>query len=271
MTVYAIGDIQGCFDGLRKILDMVQFDPANDRLISTGDLVNRGSQSLETLRFCYDLGDAFQMVLGNHDLHLLAVGQGHRMQTKNDTFDAVLTAPDKRELFDWLKRQPLLIDYGSYTIVHAGIPPQWSLNTTRRLANELSNVLLSRQSSAFFENMYGNSPKKWSESLCGPDRWRSIANYLTRMRRCNSSGLLEFNRTHIHTSEFDKNTDFAGWFKHPDRLCKERAIVFGHWSDIQGRFLGDKLFPLDTGYVWGGRLRIMNLETEFYTHYEYKK
>jgi bis(5'-nucleosyl)-tetraphosphatase (symmetrical) len=271
MAVYAIGDIQGCFDGFLRILDMVGFDPDKDCLISTGDLVNRGSQSLETLRFCYELGDSFQMVLGNHDLHLLAIGHGHRAPTKYDTLDSVLSAPDRHELFDWLKRQPFLIDFGPYTIVHAGIPPQWSLETTRLLANELSEVLLSPQSGTFFENMYCNIPDQWSESLTGPARWRLIANYLTRMRRCSSTGLLDFSKTAVHTSAFDQNTGFAGWFEHPNRLSKDRALVFGHWSDIQGRFLGEQLFPLDTGYIWGGRLRIMNLDTQLYTHYDRKK
>ena len=271
MTAYAIGDIQGCFDGLRNILDMVHFDPENDLLISTGDLVNRGSQSLETLRFCYNLGDAFQMVLGNHDLHLLAIGHGYKTPTKNDTLQAVLTAPDRHELFRWLMQQPLLIDFEPYTIVHAGIPPQWSLKTTRRLANELSAVLVSTESSTFFSNMYTNTPDQWSESLAGPVRWRSIANYLTRMRRCDSTGLIDFSRTTAHSSAWDQSTGFAGWFEHPNRLCKDRAIVFGHWSDIQGRFIGEQLFPLDTGYIWGGRLRIMNLETQLFTHYERKQ
>ena len=247
---------------------MIRFDAKVDRLISTGDLVNRGDESLETLRFCMGLGKSFKMVLGNHDLHLLAIAHGCRVPSSSDTLDEVLSAPDLQKLMRWLKQQPLLLDIGNYTLVHAGIPPNWSLDTARRLALEISSVLQSRNLTDFLEGMYSNKPDSWSESLSGPARWRAITNYLTRMRRCTSDGKLEFCEKSATTPDYDPYTGCAAWFKHHSHLCRDRAIIFGHWSALHGRNLGQNLFPLDTGFSWGGRLRIMNLENKHYVHYK---
>ena len=269
MTDYAIGDIQGCYRGLRQILDAVDFDPAIDRLIATGDLINRGPDSLDTLRFCRDLGTRFKTVLGNHDLHLLAIAHGVRKPTRHDTLDAVLAAPDRELLLDWLQRQPLLLDVGDYTLVHAGIPPQWSLSQARALAAEVSEVLCSARAGEYFEGMYGNQPERWSESLRGVERWRCITNYLTRMRRCSSAGQLEFDEAAAQSHVLDPATGCAGWFVHPARKTGQRAIVFGHWAALEGEFGGEYHFPLDTGYSWGGRLRLMNLTDRSYLHLEH--
>lgn len=266
MTDYAIGDIQGCYTGLQKILAAVDFDSAQDRLIATGDLVNRGPESLDTLRFCRGLGERFMCVLGNHDLHLLAIAHGVRKPTRYDTLDAVLAAPDRDVLLDWLQQQPLLLDIGDYTLVHAGLPPQWSLTQARALAAEVSSVLRSPRAAEYFDAMYGNQPACWSEQLSGVERWRCITNYLTRMRRCSSTGVLEFDVKAAQSHALDPATGCAGWFVHPDRKTHQRAIVFGHWAALEGEYGGTHHFPLDTGYAWGGRLRLMNLKDRSYTH-----
>ncbi|HBO16326.1 MAG TPA: diadenosine tetraphosphatase [Porticoccaceae bacterium] len=262
MKVYAVGDIHGCLDGLKSVLAQVNFDPSNDRLIATGDLVNRGPQSLDTLRFCRDLGTSFATVLGNHDLHLLAVARGFRRASRNDMFDALLAASDCDSLLDWLQQQPLLLDIGDYTVVHAGIPPQWSLQTARKLAAEVSTVLCSSRADAYFSEMYGNAPATWSDTLVGASRWRTITNYFTRMRRCSTGGTLEFGKKAALSPTVDPRTGSAAWFLHPDRKCKKRKIIYGHWAALEGRYGNATLFPLDTGYVWGGRLRLMDLDTQ---------
>ena len=165
MTHYAVGDIQGCFEALIKLLAKIQFDPDHDCLISVGDLVNRGPQSLETLRYCKNLGDSFATVLGNHDLHLLAIAHGIRNPTSKDTLNPILEASDKDELLDWLQQQPLLLNVKGYTIVHAGIPPQWSIAKAEKLANEVNCALTSENSGAYFSAMYGNYPLLWSDDL----------------------------------------------------------------------------------------------------------
>ena len=191
MTDYVVGDLQGCLDPLLMLLDRVQFEPTTDRLIAAGDLINRGPQSLETLRFCMDLGSAFKTVLGNHDLHLLAIAHGIRKPTPKDTLNEILNASDRDELISWLQQQPLLLSVDQYTIVHAGIPPNWTLSTAQTLAAEVEQVLKSDQAQSYFQGMYGDQPDQWSESLSGPARWRLITNYLTRMRYCTASGQLE--------------------------------------------------------------------------------
>jgi bis(5'-nucleosyl)-tetraphosphatase (symmetrical) len=262
MTDYVVGDVQGCFDELHALLESIQFNPLYDRLISAGDLVNRGPKSLETMRFCRKLGDAFKMVLGNHDLHLLAVAHNVRPPTAKDTITDILEAPDRDELITWLQQQPLLLTLGNYTVVHAGIPPQWDLKQATLLADEVHQVLGSPRAKDYFEQMYGNHPDCWTEDLAGPERWRVITNYLTRMRFCTLNGRLDLETK--NTTEAPK--DFHPWFDCENRKTKQNNIVFGHWAALRGRHCGDGLFALDTGCVWGGPLRIMNLDTEDYHH-----
>lgn len=259
MTDYVVGDIQGCLSPLLKLLDRVNFEPATDRLIAVGDLVNRGPQSLETLRFCRDLGSAFASVLGNHDLHLLAISHGVRKATHKDTLDEILAASDCDELLSWLQIQPLLLSIGDYTLVHAGIPPNWSIATAVSMAREVEAVLQTDQASLYFQHMYGNQPDSWSNKLEGPERWRLITNYLTRMRYCSSSGQLELKTKTGPNSQ--QNTSFQPWYSHGERLARQDKIVFGHWAALEGKDCGDNLYPMDTGYIWGGAMRLMNLDS----------
>ena len=262
MTDYAVGDVQGCLDPLLQLLETVAFDPKQDRLISVGDLINRGPKSLETLRFCYGLGDAFKMVLGNHDLHLLAIAHGVRGPTPKDSLDDILNAPDRDDLLSWLQRQPLLLQIGHYHIVHAGIPPIWDLPTAHKLAAEVSGVLTSDAAGDYFEHMYGNQPAVWSEQLAGPERWRVITNYLTRMRFCTAEGALELESK----SAVEANLPYRPWFTHHTQRSTDDKIIFGHWAALEGRDCGTNIFALDTGCVWGGPMRLMNLDSQEYFH-----
>jgi len=264
LTTYAVGDIQGCLQPLKHLLNRVEFDATSDHLWSVGDVVNRGPESLETLRFCYSLGSHFRMVMGNHDLHLLAIAHGLRRPSRNDTLDDILKAPDRDELLHWLQQQPMLIEDSGYVMVHAGIPPQWSLDQAKGLAEEMNEVLRCKEKSRqFFEAMYGDTPNIWEDDLSTPVRWRVITNYFTRMRFCSPSGHLEL----ASKSKPDNPpSGYAPWFSYPGRLSQETKIIFGHWAALEGRTGKDHLFPLDTGCIWGGPLRLMNLDTGEYFH-----
>lgn len=263
MTNYAVGDLQGCLDPLQALLDKLAFDPAQDQLIAVGDLVNRGPKSLETLQFCKSLGPAFKTVLGNHDLHLLAISKGVKSATPHDSLTPILAAPDREELLNWLQQQPLLLTVGDYTLVHAGIPPQWDLLTAQRLAAEVSAVLRSEDSDVYFQNMYGNQPSVWREDFEGPERWRVITNYLTRMRLCTATGDLDLESRDCLNSV----PPFAPWFSYSARKTRNDKVIFGHWAALQGQDCGDNVFALDTGYIWGGPLRIMSMDTGEYFDY----
>ncbi len=258
MAVYAVGDVQGCYADLRRLLERIAFDPAEDRLWLTGDLVNRGPESLETLRFVKSLGSRAVCVLGNHDLHLLAVATGTAQSRKADTLDAVLTAPDRDELLDWLRRQPLLHHDPvlGYTLIHAGLPPQWDLSQARRCAVELETVLRGDGYMDFFRHMYGNQPTQWSDRLQGMDRLRFIVNCFTRLRFCNAGGELDL------TTKGAPGTQppgFMPWFQAPGRLSAGLHILFGHWSTV-GEVNGHNVHALDTGCVWGGNLTALRLD-----------
>ena len=258
-----VGDIQGCLQPLQQLLDKVVFG-SEDQLWSAGDIVNRGPQSLETLRFCYRLGAQFRMVLGNHDLHLLAIAKGIRPPQRSDTLNDILTAPDRDELLYWLQQQPLLISSEEHLLVHAGIPPQWTAEQAIKLATEMQEVLADEvMAREFFQHMYGNEPDCWEERITGPMRWRLITNYFTRMRFCSPEGQLELSSK---STPNQPPPGFAPWYSHPARLTKFSNIIFGHWAALQGKPCGPRLFPLDTGCVWGGPLRLMNLATGDYHH-----
>lgn len=264
MTTFVVGDLQGCLTPLQRLLETVKFDPGKDQLWSVGDLVNRGPQSLETLRFCYQLGDAFRAVLGNHDLHLLAVARGVRKPHPSDTLNDILDAPDREELLKWLAKQPLLLAHEEYLLVHAGIPPQWSREEALSLAEEMHQVLTDKQlSAAFFEVMYGNEPDLWHNALLPPLRWRLITNYLTRMRFCSTEGQLELTSK---APPQEPPEGFAPWYAHTHRKTRHCKIIFGHWAALEGKPIGDNLYPLDTGCIWGGPLRMMALDSGHYYH-----
>ncbi len=263
MSIYAVGDVQGCLKQLRLLLQQVQFDPHKDQLWSVGDLINRGPESLATLRFCRSLGDSFRMVLGNHDLHLLAVAEGVRAPNKNDTFNDILAAPDLESHIDWLKQQPLMFESHGYLVAHAGIPPCWGRSKALKRAAEVSAALNDYRALDFLTNMYGCQPTKWSSELSGNERLRVITNYFTRMRFCTASGKLNLK---VKTSPDRPPAGYLPWFKHKQRKASKHKIIFGHWAAHEGRPCGENLFPLDTGCVWGGPLRMMDIKTRCYYH-----
>lgn len=259
MTRYAVGDVQGCFTPLQRLLERVKFDPARDHLWATGDLVNRGPQSLECLRFFYGLGDSARVVLGNHDLHLLAIANGVRGLKRGDTVQPILDAPDRDELLAWLCRQPLLYRDDAYTMIHAGLAPQWSLNQAQQLSDELARVLQSDLLPDFLHGMYGDTPTNWSDNLEGIERWRTITNYFTRLRFCTADGELD-----LKSKEGPGTAPpgFMPWFDVPGRKSAGATLLVGHWATLMGKTGRDDVIALDTGCVWGNRLTLLNMDTQ---------
>ena len=259
MAVYAVGDIQGCHDELRRALDQVGFDAATDRLWFVGDLVNRGPKSLEVLRFVRDLGDAAVCVLGNHDLHLLALAsQGDKTRHEPSLAD-VLAAPDRDGLLHWLRHRPLAhhdAELG-FLMVHAGLPPQWDLATTLGCAREVEDVLRGTGHPDYFAHMYGNKPKRWDPGLRDMERWRFITNCLTRLRFCDFDGNLALKEKGPPGSQARGRLP---WYEHPQRASRDQRIVFGHWSTL-GYLATDNVWALDTGCLWGGALTLLRLDT----------
>jgi len=260
MATYAIGDIQGCCDEFEALLAQLRFDPARDRLWLTGDLVNRGPRSLDVLRRVKRLGTAAITVLGNHDLHLLAVALAPNERVKpQDTLEPILAAPDCDELLKWLRSQPLLHHDATlgYTMIHAGLPPQWDLAMAQSCAHELEQALRDdARCIELFTHMYGDRPTRWSEELRGFDRLRFITNCLTRLRFCRTDGTLEL--------KFKGEIDSAPkgvmpWFRVPQRKSRELRIVCGHWSAL-GYHDGDGVLSIDTGCVWGEKLCAIRLD-----------
>jgi len=259
VATYAIGDIQGCFSALKQLLKSVEFNRDKDRLWIAGDLINRGPESLQTLEFLYKIRENLDIVLGNHDLHLLAVAAGFKKPTPSDTLDDILKSPIRKQLLNWLRQQPLIHHDSTlnYTMVHAGIPPQWSISESLIYAKEVENILSSDDINTFLSVMYGNSPNHWDESLTGMDRLRLITNYFTRMRFCTPAGGLEL-KTKSHVN--DAPTGYYPWFDINNRKAKNDNIIFGHWAALEGKTHQDNIFALDTGCVWGGKLTAMRLE-----------
>lgn len=261
MTVYAIGDVQGCYDELQALLDRLAFNLASDKLWLTGDLVNRGPQSLEVLRFVKALGPRAISVLGNHDLHLLAVARGRRRAHRSDTLDGVLAAPDRDELLDWLRHRPLLHHDAALalTLIHAGLPPQWDLDRALRCAGEVESVLRSEDFEEFFDHMYGDSPAQWSDELRGWGRIRFITNCLTRLRYCDRDGRLDL---HEKGPPGGQAAGLVPWFEVPSRRSQDLTIIFGHWSSLRispADMACHRVYPLDTSCSWGGELSGLRL------------
>ncbi len=259
MATYAIGDIQGCYDELQQLLDRIRFSDS-DQLWIAGDLVNRGPRSLETLRFIKSLGSRATVVLGNHDLHLLAVHYGTERTRRSDTLDDILQAPDREELMEWLRhRQLLVVDEARHCVmVHAGIPPHWSIKQAHTRAQEVEAVLRSPQAGEYFRHMYGNQSARWHKALSGWDRLRCITNYLTRMRFCDAQGTLDFSAK----GGLDTQPEgYLPWFRQP-RRDPHYEIIFGHWAALEGLAPVENVFALDTGCVWGNTLTAMRLEDQ---------
>jgi bis(5'-nucleosyl)-tetraphosphatase (symmetrical) len=243
---------------LQRLLEAIRFDPATDRLLLTGDLVNRGPKSLATLRLIRSLGRAATTVLGNHDLHLLAVAYGVSRTKRKDTFQDVLTAPDCQELLDWLRQQPLCHREGRFTLVHAGLPPQWTVDDAIERAAEVEAVLSGTDCAEFFRQMYGNEPDRWSDGEKGWDRLRFIVNCLSRMRYCEANGRLDFRDSGAPGTQ---RKGLLPWFKLPNRRSAGAQILFGHWSTLGFRVV-DGCYALDTGCLWGGELTALRLDGE---------
>ncbi len=263
MSTYAVGDIQGCLQPLKCLLKKVAFNPDKDVLWSVGDIVNRGPKCLKTLRFLYEMRDNLVMVLGNHDLHLLAVAAGVRKPSRTDTLDKILAAPDRDKLLHWLLHRPLIHHEHGFTLVHAGIPPQWTIQKAIKRAHEVEAVLRSPNCVAFLRDMYGNEPRVWSPDLTGNDRLRVITNYLTRMRFCTKDGVLDLESTGPNPDTGASKV--SAWFSHPRRKTADDKILFGHWASIEGRTDSPNAIGLDTGCVWGGALSLYELETGHWT------
>ena len=263
MATYAIGDIQACHRELMALLDLIKFSPGTDRLWFTGDLVNRGPDSLAVLRTVASLDKHVVVVLGNHDLHLLGCAYAERvMPRRKDTIADVLTAPDREELLTWLRRQPLLhhdADLG-YTLIHSGLPPQWDLTTASACALEVSGALQAADFANYLEAMYGDLPDRWDPALRGPARLRFITNCLARMRYCDASGRLELSQK---GQPGQTDARLLPWYAVPGRASENQRIVFGHWSSLRmtaAERERHRVYPLDTGAVWGGELTAMRLE-----------
>lgn len=259
MTCYAVGDLQGCLAPLQTLLEQVGFDPSRDQLWSVGDLVNRGPESLACLRFFAELGDSARVVLGNHDLHLLAVAEGIRPLKRGDTLQAILDAPDAAELLHWLRHRPLCFYDADrdVALVHAGIAPFWSMSEALDHAREVQSQLRGTGWRELLAGMYGDEPNRWDEQLAGLPRWRLIINYFTRMRFCRSDGSLDLG---CKAAPADAPPGLVPWFDLPLRAAAPHRIVFGHWAALMGRTSRDDVIGLDTGCVWGEHLTLLDLD-----------
>jgi len=256
MTTYAIGDVQGCHQRLLELVKKTDSASGLPSLIFLGDLVNRGPQSLASLRHIRALGHRARVTLGNHDLHLLAAAHGIRKQHTSDTLAEILNSTEREDLLDWLRRQPLALFENGYLLVHAGVVPQWTAEQTLDLAHEVETVLRGPHWVDFLREMYGNTPAKWDDTLTGTDRLRCIVNALTRIRFCTPDGNMEF------ATKEGAGTELPGylpWFDVPGRKTENVTVVFGHWSTL-GLVMRPNLIGLDTGCVWGGKLSAVNLD-----------
>lgn len=261
MATYAVGDLQGCLEPLKCLLERVAFDQTRDKLWLVGDLVNRGPQSLQTLRFLYSIRESLVCVLGNHDLHLLAAGHDIERLKKSDTLREILEAPDRAELLEWLRQQKLMHydEQRNIALVHAGIPPQWSLRKALKCAAEVEEVLRDdNRLTPYLDGMYGNEPLKWDNDLKGVTRLRVITNYFTRMRFCTREGKLDLkSKEGVDTAP----AGYAPWFTYDERKTRDVKIIFGHWAALEGHCNQPGVFALDTGCVWGGSMTLMNVDT----------
>jgi len=255
MSIYAIGDIQGCFEALERMLDRIDFDARRDQLWFVGDLVNRGPDSLATMRFVKDLGDAAVTVLGNHDLHLITVAAGCTKIHRGDTFDEILAAADREALLAWLRRQPLMHRDEGWTMVHAGLLPQWSIARGMELAREAEAALAGPDYLDLLRSMYGNQPDQWKDDLEGFDRLRVIINAMTRLRLCTSSGRMEFRHK---SAPRNLPEGFLPWYAIPGRASAGAPLIFGHWSTL-GLHAQDDVVALDSGCLWGNALSAIRL------------
>lgn len=260
MALYLIGDVQGCDAALQRLLDTLAFSPSRDTLYLLGDLVNRGPDSAAMLRRLMAYGASARCLLGNHDLHLLAVAHGVRKPKRKDTLDGILNAPDRHAMLHWLRHQRMAmletIGNKELLMVHAGVLPAWTASKTIALAQEVEAVLQSDDAGDFFDAMYGNTPDHWSNALTGSDRIRVIVNALTRLRFCTAQGAMEFDNTGDPATA---PTGYLPWFDVPGRKTADTTVAFGHWSTL-GWLGRTDVYAMDTGCVWGGALSALRIE-----------
>ncbi len=267
MAVYAIGDIQGCYDQLIQLLEKIDYSAQSDRLWFTGDLVNRGPMSLQTLRLIKAMGENATVVLGNHDLHLLATAYDHLSPGKKDTLNEILAAPDKEELLTWLRSRPLIHvdDELDLVMVHAGLHPHWSIGTAQALAREVESVLRGADHVNFYRHMYGDKPRNWSNSSRGWARLRFITNIFTRLRYCDDEGKVRLGH------KGPPGTQPKGlhpWFEIASRRSRDARVVFGHWSTLAllKEYKYPNVYPLDSGCLWGGRFTALRIDRQPFVH-----
>lgn len=258
MALYLIGDVQGCDAALAQLLQKIDFSPSRDTLYLLGDLVNRGPASLAVLQRLHALGDAAQCLLGNHDLHLLAVSQGVRKPHRKDTLNGVLQSPRCAELIEWLRHRPMALQARGWLMVHAGVLPAWTLSQTLALAAEVQTVLRSPGWGEALQHLYGNQPDRWHDGLQGADRCRVVINALTRLRLCTADGVMEFKSK---DSAEQAPAGYLPWYSVPGRRTRGVPIAFGHWSTL-GKAQDRSVLPLDTGCVWGGCLTAARLSDQ---------
>ena len=261
MSTYVIGDVQGCYEQLRRLLDQIAFDPLHDTLWFVGDLVNRGPQSRDVVRFVKSLGENAITVLGNHDLALLVVAEGIHRAHAGDTFDDILTAPDRDELLDWLRHRKLLHAAGNDVMVHAGLLPQWTVRQASALAREVEAILGGDGYRDFLAHMYGNEPARWDDDLSGYDRLRVVVNAMTRLRLIAADGTMEFRHK---LGPAHGPAGCLPWYDVSGRASCGARIVFGHWAAL-GLLVRDDVVCLDSGCVWGRALSALRLENRHIT------
>ncbi len=266
MAIYAIGDIQGCYDELIQLLGKINYKDDKDRLWFTGDLVNRGPKSLQTLRMIQAMGANATVVLGNHDLHLLATAYDHFKPGRKDTLDNILKAPDREKLLEWLRSRPLIHadkELG-LVMVHAGLHPDWSIDKALSLAHEVESILRSDKHVSFYRHMYGDKPRKWSDSLNSWARLRFITNIFTRMRYCDKAGRVSMSPKGAPGTQ---PSGLHPWFDIKTRHSRDDKIIFGHWSTLAllNNYPYRNVYPLDTGCLWGGRLTAMRIDKKPFT------
>jgi bis(5'-nucleosyl)-tetraphosphatase (symmetrical) len=256
VAVYAIGDVQGCFHPLERLLEEIRFDRRKDRLWFVGDLVNRGPESLRTLRFVKSLGDACVAVLGNHDLHFICVAEGLQRSKPRDTLEALLAAPDRDELVAWMRSLPLMHAEDGFALVHAGLLPEWSVPEARLLAGEVEAWLRGSDYRTLLRSMYGDFPNRWDDALSGVDRMRVVINAMTRLRVCDAEGAMVLQ---FKGEPGEARHDWIPWFDVDVRNSRDHVVVCGHWSAM-GLRVRDDMIALDSGCVWGRCLSAMRLE-----------
>lgn len=259
MATYIIGDLHGCFDEFQALLQQAEFNPKNDELWLTGDLVARGENSLECVRFIKSLGRQATVVLGNHDLHLLATLEGIKAVKPKDNVEAIFNAPDRLDLQNWLRTRPLVVQHPQhhFILVHAGISPEWDLNTALTCAKEVEQVLQSEHYELLLKAMYGNEPDRWSPELQELERWRYILNACTRMRFCYADTRLDFD---CKLPVEQAPAELKPWFELENPQWKDTPIIFGHWASLIGYTTPAHIYALDTGCVWGNHLTMLRWE-----------